>query len=116
MKAKLIDAEISDTEMLDWVSNNWETQEFHETIGNRSTNPKQFRELVKALMMGADGVLKKYYVHFNGSAWFVKEAEFFKKQGGHRLPWGRGWMPIMAESIEDARIRAPQEYPNGTAA
>lgn len=44
-----------------------------------------------------------YYVHWNGAAWFVKEGEFFKEQGGLTKPWGKAWRPLRAASIEDAR-------------
>lgn len=49
----------------------------------------------------------RYYVHWNGAAWFVKAAEFFKSQGGLTAPWGKAWTPIEAESIEHARVMAP---------
>ncbi len=45
----------------------------------------------------------KFYVHYNGASVFVKEGEFFKKQGGLRLGWGKAWRPLEADSIEDAR-------------
>lgn len=51
----------------------------------------------------------KYYVHFNGAAWFVKEAKFFEKQGGLREPWGKAWESIEADSIEHARCKAELE-------
>ena len=47
--------------------------------------------------------MSAYYVHNNGAAIFVKEAEFFKSQGGLTEPWGKAWHPIVADSIEDAR-------------
>lgn len=34
---------------------------------------------------------------------FVKALDFFRSQGGFREGWGRSWVPIVAESIEDAR-------------
>lgn len=34
---------------------------------------------------------------------FVKTYEFFKSQGGFEEKWGENWVPIVAESIEDAR-------------
>lgn len=48
----------------------------------------------------------KYYVHWNGSAWFVKTAEYFEIQGGLFQRWGRFWKPIEADSIEHARKKA----------
>jgi hypothetical protein len=34
----------------------------------------------------------------------IKSAEFFKSQGGHKLPWGKHWEPIHdATSVGDAR-------------
>lgn len=41
-------------------------------------------------------------VQVSGSV-FVKELEFFRSQGGFREDWGRNWVPIIANSIEDAR-------------
>ena len=52
----------------------------------------------------------EYYVHWNGAVWFVKEGEFFKAQGGLEKPWGKAWTPIMATSIEDARMKAPSIF------
>lgn len=48
--------------------------------------------------------LDVYMVQVNcaGSV-FVKELDFFRTQGGFREGWGRAWVPIVAESIEDAR-------------
>lgn len=46
---------------------------------------------------------KSFYVHFNGSAHFVKEASFFMEQGGLREKWGKAWVEVMALDIEDAR-------------
>jgi hypothetical protein len=50
----------------------------------------------------------EYYVTFNGASWFVKEAGFFKQQGGLTEPWGQRWKLIRADSIEDARIKAAE--------
>lgn len=50
--------------------------------------------------------LETFYVHHNGASWFVKGADFFALQGGHAEAWGKGWKPIRATSIEDARERA----------
>lgn len=53
--------------------------------------------------------MNKYYVHFNGAAWFVKEAEFFESQGGLTEAWGKGWKQIYADSIEHGRLKAAAE-------
>lgn len=51
--------------------------------------------------------LQSFYVHWNGAAMFVKEAEFFIQQGGLTEPWGKRWRgPIVARDVEDARVRA----------
>lgn len=55
--------------------------------------------------------MNRYYVLWNGAAWFVKEASFFISQGGLEESWGKAWRPILADSIEDARLKAPQIYP-----
>lgn len=34
---------------------------------------------------------------------FVKELNFFRKQGGFLADWGNDWFPVVATSIEDAR-------------
>jgi hypothetical protein len=34
---------------------------------------------------------------------YVKEANFFRSQGGHKEPWGQKWRPVTADSIEAAR-------------
>lgn len=48
--------------------------------------------------------MKKYAVHKNwADGVFVKEWNFFVEQGGLKEPWGKGWKPIMASSIEAAR-------------
>lgn len=50
---------------------------------------------------------KTYYVHKNsGGAWFVKEGEFFKSQGGIVEEWGKNWSPIRATSVAHARLIA----------
>ena len=36
---------------------------------------------------------------------FVKTREYFEHQLGHREDWGKNWLPILAESIEDARAK-----------
>jgi hypothetical protein len=45
-----------------------------------------------------------YMIHINsGGSVFVKELDFFRKQGGFEQEWGNHWIPIVANSIEDAR-------------
>jgi hypothetical protein len=34
---------------------------------------------------------------------FVKEHDFFRSQGGFQEEWGKNWIPLVADSIEDAR-------------
>lgn len=47
-----------------------------------------------------------FYVHRNsGNVVFVKEGTFFEQQGGLTQPWGKRWVRIQADSIEDARAR-----------
>lgn len=55
-----------------------------------------------------------HYTHCNsGNAIFVKEADFFKRQGGLQKEWGRAWVPIRADSLEDARKKALLIFPQG---
>lgn len=51
--------------------------------------------------------LEKFAISTNGhgSAVYVKEWQFFVEQGGLREPWGKNWLLIEAESIDDARKR-----------
>lgn len=44
-----------------------------------------------------------YYILIEPWAVYVKEANFFKAQGGLMQPWGKKWEPACADSIEDAR-------------
>lgn len=45
-----------------------------------------------------------HFVHCNsGKALFVKEADFFKSQGGLTQDWGKNWVPVTARTIGDAR-------------
>ena len=37
---------------------------------------------------------------------YVKEGNFFREQGGHTEPWGDNWIPIFADSLNDARLQA----------
>lgn len=46
-----------------------------------------------------------HYIWYNGAAGFVKEADYFKETGGLTQPWGLHWRPVVAESIEDARLK-----------
>jgi hypothetical protein len=45
-----------------------------------------------------------YYISINSWAVYVKEAEFFKSQGGKTEEWGKGWIYVEAEGIEHARL------------
>lgn len=47
--------------------------------------------------------MKKFYVMFNGAAWFVKDAAYFESQGGLTEKWGKEWVPLWANSIQHAR-------------
>ena len=51
-----------------------------------------------------------HYVHFNGATVFVKEAEFFRSQGGLTEDWGRAWRPITARSIGEARRKGAKLF------
>jgi hypothetical protein len=37
---------------------------------------------------------------------FVKEADFFVSQNGHREPWGRSWVPVRADGLAHAKLIA----------
>lgn len=50
--------------------------------------------------------LSLFYVHWNGAAWFVKEGDYFKAQGGLTAKWGKAWKPVQAMSCEHARALA----------
>lgn len=39
---------------------------------------------------------------------FVKAIDFFRSQGGFVQHWGRRWVPIVADSIDDARKKGCQ--------
>lgn len=54
--------------------------------------------------------MKKFYIHWNGAAWFVKEEAMFIKQGGLTQKWGQKWLKIEATSIEDAREKAGKTF------
>lgn len=56
-------------------------------------------------------------IHPYGATWYVllrgpatdpmaKEADFFVSQGGHREPWGRGWVPVRADGLAHAKLIA----------
>ncbi len=52
-----------------------------------------------------------HFVHCNsGKALFVKEAGFFKDQGGLEKAWGQCWVPVIATSIGDARRQAARIF------
>jgi hypothetical protein len=42
---------------------------------------------------------------------FVKELDFFTRQGGFREKWGEAWEPVVATSIEDAREVGCKKFP-----
>lgn len=48
--------------------------------------------------------MDRYYISFIGAAVFVKEAEFFKSQGGLTQEWGKDWVWCEADGIEHARL------------
>lgn len=45
-----------------------------------------------------------YYVLPRGTNTMVKGGEFFKTQGGLIEAWGKHWRPVLAASIEEARV------------
>lgn len=45
------------------------------------------------------------------SAVYVKEADFFREQGGETEEWGRDWKPICADGIGHARLIGQQMEP-----
>ena len=51
-----------------------------------------------------------HFVHCPGTALFVKEANFFKEEGGLIQDWGRRWVPVKALSIGDARRQAALHF------
>jgi len=58
----------------------------------------------------------KFFILIEPWAVYVKEAEFFKSQGGLIEEWGKRWVEVEAESIEDARhIERPpkRQYKGG---
>ena len=54
--------------------------------------------------------MNSYYVNWNGAAWFVKGKDFFISQGGLTESWGKAWKPLLADSIEHARLKAEVVY------
>lgn len=44
-----------------------------------------------------------HYILMKPSGVFVKEAGFFRGQGGLTQEWGKEWRPVVATSIEAAR-------------
>jgi hypothetical protein len=44
-----------------------------------------------------------YFILVNAGGVYVKEADFFVKQGGKIMPWGRFWEPIHADDLDSAR-------------
>jgi len=56
-----------------------------------------------------------HYAHRGSSgAVSVKEAEFFIEQGGLTALWGSRWRPVIATSLEHARILAERYLKNDT--
>ena len=52
-----------------------------------------------------------HFAHCNsGDALFIKEANFFRSQGGFTDDWGRNWIPVVAASIGDARRQAGEIF------
>lgn len=51
-----------------------------------------------------------HFAVVNGNSVFVKEAEFFKSQGGLTEPWGKKWEPVIAKSIGAARRQVAKKY------
>ena len=47
----------------------------------------------------------KYMIVWNegGETVYVKDADYFKDQGGLTADWGKRWIEILAVSINDAR-------------
>jgi hypothetical protein len=41
-----------------------------------------------------------------GAPTFVKEFQFFIDQGGLRQPWGKNWVVVHADDMDDARVEA----------
>lgn len=60
----------------------------------------------KSAAIGCGVHFATHYVHYNGAACFVKEAEYFVASGGLVDDWGKLWRPVVADSIEDARQMA----------
>lgn len=53
-----------------------------------------------------------FMVHCNvGGSVFVKTYDFFKSQGGFKESWGQAWKPVVATSIEDAREKGCDIFP-----
>ena len=59
--------------------------------------------------------MNRYYVHFNGFAVFVKEAEFLKQQKRDCPSWNTSaWVgPIAADGVEHARMIGEQMAQRG---
>ena len=47
----------------------------------------------------------KYMIVWNegGETVYVKDADYFKQQGGETAAWGKRWLQVTANSINDAR-------------
>jgi hypothetical protein len=45
-----------------------------------------------------------YYINVTKAAVYVKEADFFREQGGLKEEWGKTWQYVDADGIEHARL------------
>jgi len=51
----------------------------------------------------------EFYILIEPWAVYVKEAEFFKSQGGPTEEWGKRWELVEAKSIENARQKGKEK-------
>lgn len=59
--------------------------------------------------------LTTHYAHRNpGQKVFVKEAAFFRSQGGLTQEWGKSWVPLVANDLFDAQRIAEATLPPWT--
>ena len=52
--------------------------------------------------------MASYFILVNEAGVYVKEANFFRSQGGEIDGWGKKWEPIDAESAYEARAKGIQ--------
>lgn len=71
-----------------------------ETLFHILKQPRPVHGPTVATLCGAEPT---HFVHYNGATVFVKEADFFREQGGRTAAWGRTWLPVVASSLGDAR-------------